>query len=89
MRGGLCFGVGPRSGLWFLVLVFGGIANAVADGSFVWIEYIDRMFGCHLRLRYRRLVFIRPRDGINKQYAIHDIRYDYSIYDYSTDIATP
>lgn len=62
--------------VWVLALVFdfgfGGIANAVADGSFVWIEYIDRMFGCHLRSRYRRLVFIRPRDGINKQNAILD-----------------
>lgn len=68
----------------FLVFGFGGIANAVADGSFVWIEYIDRMFGCHLRLRYRRLVFIRPRDGINIRYTIR-----YTIHDYSIYIATP
>lgn len=28
------------------------------------------MFGCHLQLHYRRLVLIRPRDGINIRYTI-------------------
>lgn len=82
MRGGLCFGVGPRSGLWFCFLV-----------ALRMRWRMGRLCGSNTSTGCSAVIFDRAI-GVWCSYdlgmeSIYDIRYEYSIYDYSTYISTP